>query len=400
MTIPPSAVTGPAIYPTAASYGRRTHTARAREVIVGRAPSSAPTGPVERISIGGAENDSTYSARIQLLRGGLPWIDQTVSVLTDGSATQTELRDLLDTAIKGNVLLRAGLDPDTPTTPGTNQLDLNVIPGVTAVITFPDNPTGDLTTSQVSAGSGFTQYLYGYVYSVGAALAGQPRGLRAESVAPLSEVTGDLLTLTITHGAGASYSIEVFTDHPANGTQAKLVAFSAGADADATDANAVTALTAAYPVASGYVAEATATGTVVLRSMPGTVVTTGAITASGGGGAPAMTAAVTGGGALPTLTLAVDGGNVSATPRYDGLPALVTGPDAGTYIQCADPSGLSTGWTIPTTGAPALNGKVYVESAASGRGQCYTTPTPTRILWTDARFGGVDPAGTATILAL
>lgn len=395
----PTPISGNTVYPSGAAFGRKVQSIGDKENIKAFDPVGGPSGPVYRIAIAGAENSETYSAQFVVAKNGTDIFTRTVTAETDGSATQTELRDALDAAILADELLMQALVTDNPTDPGTNLLDVNFKAGWTATITFPLNPTTDLSVSTQTAAVAAPTFSYGYVYRRVSGPSGQPPGRRSEGIQALAEVNGPVLTYTITNDASGAYSGTISLSDPSGAASGTYpFSFSGDASAATTDANAVAAFEALFPTAT---VTNPSTGSVVI-SWPVGYVAIPVTTVATGGSADLAVAVTDSGDAAPDLLLCVDEGRTAPATSLDGSPTDVTGPNATTNPLAAQSSDKTTQWTVPYTEAVSLGGDVWVESAAAGRGTCVATPTPTCIYFGDAEFVSVDPQASteSTIIAL
>lgn len=388
MAIP---ITGAPTYPTASAFGA---IARAGSAPVrAYSPVGGPSGPIYRISIAGAENSETYSARIIGTFYGQQVFDETESVETDASATQTELRDLLDAAIKGNNTIAQALDVEDPTDPGTNLLDINTAPGWELTITFPANPTTDLSVAVQSAAVARPEFLYGYVYRR-VSLATAIDGIRREGIQAITEISGPEITIALTY-AGSQTGQWAVTYRDATG-DVKILSD----DSIATGANLAAFLAAFEASVDGEFGgdiTVTATSPNVVISMPvGYEVISFSASASGGAAAAAT---LDTGDDAPDFVLVTADARTAPVGRNDGQPSTVTGPIPTQSPQGMRPGIGDTQVTVPYTESVTQGDLVFVETAAANRGKVYATPTPTCAPWHGATFAGVDPQA-STVSAL
>lgn len=214
------------------------------------------------------------------------------------------------------------------------------------------------------------------------------------TVANLSSLDGPVVTYTITHGGSATYTDFIRLRNPVGDFEDVSISFAAGANADATDDNAVAEFEAEFP--TGTAVANGATGTVTVTLPPGYwLASAHTITATGGGGSPAMTASDAAGDALPTgLAIVVDdnsevpatiGGTTSAYPADRGIPCLrLTGSRAD--ITVLDPGESIT-----------AGGSVYVDTTD---GRPYATAAANRfpLPKSSAVWIGQDPVNTSAAL--
>lgn len=348
-------------------------------------PSTAGTPQVYTIASGSPANTTTYG--LQVVVNSL-LIDETITYTTDGSATAGEVEAGFAAAWNANPVLF-----------GIGSAEVS---GGDLVVTMRDYTTDAtltgsdaasialLTITETTAPSAASSFPFGRWVQLAA-----PSGaLREELFSSITAPSQADVELTITHGASATYTvtIQAIQGNAATATPiVKTVTWSAGANADATDAAAVAALEAAFAL-TGFVADAPATGTVTLTAPLGWTLSAWDPSGTGGGGSPDLEADVSLPGALPEIAWVLDpmdesptsiGGDVTAVGA--GRPASIL-RDAPTVIAGVEASGAT----------PTYGGVVYVECAAGvNNGRPYTVQSATGSRYplptTRSRWYGVDP---------
>lgn len=356
------------------AIGRCVSSASGRMNTVACVDAEGRSGQNHRISIAGAENVSLYEVRFQA-----EGLDVTVGYTTDGSATPEELRDGLYDAISADPILGAYLDQLTK---GTDLLDVDSRKGVDLTLTFPANPTTDLSVVKTAEGSG-PQYLYGQAVEILAATISAGKLTPSYGMRRPNSVAGQILDVTIVHDADDTYTVTGTLDGVPN-----VFTFAAGAAAGDTDNNAKAAMEAAVP---GSLATIVATGDIDWTMPPGAVWNT--ITAVSDDAGTVALALNTAGAEVPFYGLVVDD---MATPTFGTATGQtdVVGPLPGSPGLVASKSG-STVWAVqfPTGETITRGGTVYVEAdtGSADRGLLFADPSQTRVPWAGAEWVGADP---------
>ena len=365
--------------------------------LAGALSADIAVAQVTTVNVTAATNSSLYSMRV--VASGTGWgfaVDETVSYTSDGSATRQEIANGLTAAALANPVLGA----IATAAAGTNVLALTCTRGgaaYTFTVTFPANPSTDLTQTATTAAADAPTYYIGRCVQDAGSQTGP--NVKIEEVAAL---TPSDLTYTVTHGAGATYTGTFTVQDPDGIESAFSWTASAGANLAATLAAIDVALTTAVSGITGATVDSTASPDVVV-TLPlgwGSIVAL-TTTATGGGGSPAMTAAVTEGDALPVYYFVRDpmdqapirGQPTNTIATVDGgQPRVVPIVLGGGGDWAAE---VASGTTV-TTGA-----RVYVETAAGANlGRITPTPSVTAAPMR-TRTGGkvtfsyMDPAGGA-----
>jgi hypothetical protein len=298
---------------------------------------------VDLISIAGAENSSAYSIRAVSSTPGVNF-DATWSYTTDGSATATELQEGLIAAIEadaahGRVFSRVEAV-------STNQIRITWAGGRAGTLSFPANPTTDLTTATTAAG--FTAYEFGEAVQIGAnGTAGYAPGTGGGTI------VWDLTTNNNSQAITASFTVAA----PDGSISIVNVSATSSSTAALTTDAIIAAFTSAFPL--GSVVETTADDVVTVTLPPGysavrTAFSTGTVVAT-------LVTAV--GSPLPEIGIVLRDRSCTAPLESITGPASVVGPVAGTPFNVLRASG-GIEYIVPVaSGTPAIGGPVYVDNA-------------------------------------
>lgn len=358
-----------------ASIGRPVRQVFGRKTVRARKDTEGATAQTSQINVTATQNTTTYSVRFQGKS-----LDETVPVTTDGTATQEKLRDLLVAAIEANPALMAFVDSVVA---GVNLLIVTwkeAVPTVT--VNFPTNPSTDLTLTTVASAAA-PQYLYGQAAEV-RSVAAQPPLLTSGVRRPV-EISGEVLGVSITHSGGETFQVVYLIDGGST-----TVGWAAGANADATDLLAETALEGALPAGTDVTVDST--GELTVTFTPG--VSVSIVSGSGTGAADVSTAVDSAADPLPKFCLVIDDFEtppVDSIARFKG-PAI--GPYPGTAPQTADSSGGGVEWAVASPGIAVSDGDpVYVEadSGDADYGLLKAAPSLTRIPWLGMQWVTIDP---------
>lgn len=344
--------------------------------------SDLEVAQVTTVTVGGATNSALYSIRVVDQDGN----GATVSYTSDGSATTAEIAAGLLAAAVADPLFSALVAATGPTS--TTIRLTNRIGGAdqTFTVSFPDNPSTQLTQAATTAAADAATYIIGRFAEV----SGQ-EGANL-TVETLDSFTPASIAYTVTHGAGATYSGTFTVNNPLTGGQDAISwTASAGANLAATLVNINAALTTAV---SGIVGAVVATASpVVSVTLPGGWGQPLSIAAdgSGGGGAPAMTAATTASTALPRYVLVRDSDDWAPVR---GQPTNEIQPFNGRAVPVpvvARGNGSVWGVEIASGASVTAGAQVYVETAAGATlGRVTPTPSTTAAPVAGATFAFVD----------
>jgi hypothetical protein len=353
---------------------------------------------VTTINVTAAQNSTAYSVRV-IASADDDWgfdVDRTVSVTTDASGTQAELAVLIADAINADAILGAVVSATAGaiTVPLTGR---NGGAGYTYTVSFPVNPSTDLTQTATTAAADAPTYTIGRFCERATGQTGaNPK------VQEINALTNEKLTYTVTHGAGATYS-GTFTVQDPTGIEAAFTwTASAGANLAATLAAIDVALTAAVAGITGATVIDTASPTVVVNFPAGY---NGAVsltsTGTGGAGSPAMTAAVTTGSVVPAYYLVRDPQD-QAPIRGQSTTTIATVSN-GQPRPVPIVLGGGCDWTVEVASGTSFTSgaQVYVETAAGANlGRATATPSATAApVYTrpgaPVRFAYADPTSSA-----
>lgn len=292
---------------------------------------------VTTVAIGGATNSSEYSLRVTETTAGGNFI-AIYSMTTDGSATQTEIRDGLIAEMVDDPALGRMI---TKVVAGSNSIVLTGAGTRTFAVTFPSNPSTHLTASTVAAG--FTQFAFGDAVQVNPALmsASTPAGTGGGSLG---------ITVTTNNNSQAlAFKIEI-TDPEGQPTVYAFAATS-GASASATTDAIDTALVALLP-SFATVTKASPLTTVTMP--PGySIAVTSAVTQ----GTVVLTIAATAPAPLPEIGVVFDDGTTAALETATGAQ-FVTGPRPGATFSVFRKSSRQR-IRVRTTAALTVGNRVY-----------------------------------------
>jgi len=352
---------------------------------------------VTTINVTAAQNSTAYSVRV-IASADDDWgfdVDRTVSVTTDASGTQAELAVLIADAVNEDPILGAVVSATagSVTVPLTGRTGGA---GYTFTVSFPVNPSTDLTQTATTAAADAPTYKIGRFCEAATGRTGANL-----LVQEINSLTNEKITYTVTHGAGATYSGTFTVQDPSNIETAYSWTASAGANLAATLAAIDVALTAAVAGITGATVD-TASPTVVVNFPAGF---NGAVsltsTGAGGGGSPAMTAAVTTGSVVPAYYLVRD--------PQDQAP--IRGQSTNTIATVSNgqprpvPIVLGGGcdWTVEVASGTSFTSgaQVYVETASGANlGRATATPSATAAPvysrpGAPVRFAYADPTSSA-----
>ncbi len=373
-----------------ALIGRLLYTSNTSPDPLPRRDSVGSTKQITTITCGAPDNSSDYTVAFTSTADGASGEAVSVTVTTDASATDAELRTLLLAALYDEPGFMRFVESIGGT---TTTLVVTFLEGQKGTFEFTANPSTALTQAATQAQADSQEYLYGRAVEV---VARPDDNVSNEGVRPLVAGAGEVLTVTTNTAANTETSTAVYAYTPAGGaTRQVTVVFTSGADATAATAAAVIAYAAAFPNATVTDNDPTATvsfpmgDTVALISITNT-------------GLLDVSASVAAGSAVPRCTLVY---NDQTEPISDAYPST------------AAPTG-TTDKTVSTIDAGVMNverdtsetitkgGIAWAETAdGANKGRLYATPSPTRTAVLvgngriPCRFEAVDPS-VSTLAAL
>jgi len=332
--------------------------------------TSGAVAQVTTINVTAATNSDTYTVRFVFAEFG---IDESISYTSDASATQTEVRDGLIAAAEANAALNGAISFAA----GTNTVVATSRIGgadYTFVVTFTANPSTDLTQTATTAAADFPIYYMGRAAQIaGVSSADSTQQLTCTTVQAL---TGPIETSTITHGAGATYTASSILQAPDGTTQAFSWSASAGANLAATLVNAQTAILAALAAIGVNGGSNISSPDVTMELPPGWVIIPVGSDASGGGGAPAISIAVTDGSAVPEYALVRDPRDQETIRGQANNAIIADGTAIPLSFGGADYAAEASGTAV------SFGDSVYVETASGANaGLLYPEDSTTRALF-------------------
>lgn len=326
-----------------------------------------PIVQVDDINVTGAENSETYTVRFA---GNDPMsnpLTLDISAETDGSATQTELRDALIAAINATPAIFFLIEKVEA---GTNKVVVTWKDGATGAISFPVNPTTDLTLTSVQSASD-VRYFYGYAAKE-VANASASDAMHNGGASKLTALAGPVLTLSVDTNADAqAFSGSLLISLP--GEESFVFEFdgTSGASAALTSA----AISAAIDLSAYGVENTVASPDVELAFPVGATVSVLSLTA---GGSLDIGTAAEAGDAMPALFLCIQAYQAAVADDLKG-------PQANRPISAAF-VGDGTVFAVPNVAAN-YGDKVYVETASGAdNGKLFPAPGPSRVRWVGASF--------------
>lgn len=352
---------------------------------------------VTTINVTAAHSSSLYEVRV-IASADDSWgfdVDRTVGYTSDGSATQAEIAAGIAEAVNADAILGAivSADAGSVTVPLTGR---NGGAGYTFTVSFPTNPSTDLTQTATTAAADAPTYKIGRFCEAASGQSGSN-----PKVQEINALTNEKLTYTVTHGAGATYSGTFTVQDPTNVETAYSWTASAGANLAATLVNIDAALTTAVSGITGATVDTTSPDVVVNfpAGYNGAVSLTS--TGTGGGGSPAMTAAVTTGSVVPAYYLVRDPQD-QAPIRGQSTTTIATVSNGQPRVVPIVLGG-GCGWTVEVaSGTSVTSGaQVYVETAAGANlGRATATPSATAAPvysrpGAPVRFAYADPTSSA-----
>lgn len=369
----------------ATAQGRIGALLRGPRNCVARRDISGATVQSDRINVTGAENSETYVIRFTSANAERDGYYVDITAVTDSSSSQTELRDAIYAAALNSPNLFTLISGITT---GTNILTVTWLDGQTGTITFPTNPTTDLTLTSLAVAADAAQYYYGRAAEV-VDLTTMLAAEYGEGLRVATAVAGASLTLTIVHDAGDTYTVSYTYESAEGAITTSSFDFAAGADLAAAVANAIAAAEAAFPLAT-VTSPGAGVVSIVLEAGANIWGVTGASDDAG----TVTPSAVTAPAALPKFALvALD--NSTPLPDTYPVPAQPVGPDIGAMVQTADPMSGAALYvvTVDTSESISRGDAVYVETTAGATlGRLYNTQTASRVPWPAAKWAGVDPS--------
>lgn len=358
----------------------------------GRIISLDPEGPTQQVdvlTITSPANSSAYVVTVACTVNGLR-VSRTLSFTTDGSASAAELGAGLYAAYLADGQLTSLFSSVTDS--GAGVLTFVWKRGFSGTFTLTTNPSTAIAKSTTAAAAG-PSYGYGSLVQVVSSANMPSNNVSLAAQSPVA-VAGAVLTFTVTHGAGATYTAVVQNDVWGGGSITKNVSASAGANAAATDAAIIAALEAAFTNATGA---APSTGTVTLTFPAGDDASAWDALGTGGGGSPALAVAKTSGpAALPQVAIVL---NDHATAPLESRTALtsVSGSDPGQSVRAIMAGDGSTGVGVAAQHTSyTLGSAVWYDTS----GLLYNAAAPGRIPAPGLRWVKLSSDSTIAILAL
>ena len=359
----------PQTNPAYAAVGRMVSGVITAALLLSALSDDIAVAQVTTANVTAAHNSSEYSMKVVATGDGWGFsLSRTVSYTSDSGATQQEIADGLTAA----ALADAELGTIATAAAGTNNLALTCTrggAGYTFTVTFPANPSTNLTQTATTAAADAPTYTFGRCAEDVSATGPNPT---VQSVQPLTPST---LVYAVTHGAGATYAGTFTVQDPDGIEQSVSWTASAGANLAATLVAINAAITTQVAGITGALV-ATANPNVTL-SLPlgwGSIVPL-TTSATGGGGSPAMTATATEGDAVPAYLFIRDSQD-QAPIRGQATNTIAT-VDGGQPRVVPVVVGGGCNWAAEiASGATCTPGaQVYVETTA-GSTQGRITPTP------------------------
>jgi len=359
----------PQTSPAYAAVGRMVSGVLTAALLLGALSDDIAVPQVTTVNVTAASNSSAYSMKVVATGAGWGFsVSRTVSYTSDASATQQEIADGLVAA----ALADAELGTIATAAAGTNNLALTCTRGgadYTFTVTFPANPSTNLTQTATTAAADAPTYYFGRVCELVGASGPNP------TVQPVAALTPSTLTYAVTHGAGATYAGTFTVQNPDGVEQSVSWSASAGANLAATLVAVNAAITTQVAGITGALV-ATSSPNVVL-SLPlgwGSIVPL-TTSATGGGGSPAMTATAAEGTAVPTYLFIRD--PQDQAPIRGRATNTIATVDGGQPRVVPVVLGGGCNWAAEiASGASCTPGaQVYVETTA-GSTQGRITPTP------------------------
>lgn len=327
------------------------------------------------ISVAGAEASSLYSVRFLNTAPNRQGLFATPSYTTDSSTSATELRDGLIAAIDADGLAGSMVAVSAVS---TDQILVIWLQGQKGTISFPANPTTDLTQASVTAALPFPIFYFGRAVQVVDSMSVQ--AISSEAVINPTLAGGPTIVFDLTtNNTAQSLSADILV----NGVLYDFAATSS-TTADLTLAAVATGLETAGFAASQITTDLTG-DTVTVQLPPGS---TGSV-ANQALGTVVATWAVTAPTAYAQFALVCDGEQPPCLCVDEGQGYA----SAAGGVLTANPSG-GTVWAVPFSESSVITGgPVYVETTVGDNlGKLYTASSATRILWPEAKWVRVDPS--------
>lgn len=334
-------------------------------------PVDGATAQVSTVTFSSVSNSSPYAVGFN---DGIH--STTVSITTDGSATDTEAGDLFVAALEADPIA-SGMFSGVNAT-GTVTLTART-PGLAITLTEVTDTGGHMALATTTSASSGTQYPLGRFVQLDVS------GTQVRASLPDTPTQGTI-AVTVTHAASSTYRISLGLRSPFGVQTTVEIGFSAGANVTATGAAmeaAVEASTAIYGVAGLLqAAPATPSGSdvVVTITLPAGwsyihTATTGDVTTAGA--AALAFAAGTTAGAVPACAIVHDPGNLSSTTLGGSTPTYI---DGGKEVPFCTRTGLGNVVVADPGSAPSFGAMVFYETAAgANRGLPLITPTATSL---------------------
>lgn len=355
------------------------------ERVTPRVDSAGATSQVDRINVTGATNSETYTIRVSSTTPGEAGRAYDVSAETDGSATQAELTTAIVAALRGDPRMSVLL---ASVEAGTNVVTVTWRSGKAGTVSFPDNPSTDLTLTSLST-AGQSAYLFGRFAKV----AGVTSDGVQQTIEPLSALAGPVVTIAVdTNDDGSDVTVNLLHAPAGEPMQQISITATAGASADLTT-EAIRAAAAAALTGSGAVVTGSAADDEVTIELPvGDSAVVQSVTVEG---TLAVSASVAAGDALPRMTYIRDGGWTALAAPGAAAP---TGPAPLTGVSTVDVGGAFQYVCEPPADSVTFGAGVYIETAAGANlGRPYAGPSPSRARLPGARWVSLSTADGASV---
>lgn len=359
----------PQTNPAYAAVGRMVSGVLTAALLLGALSDDIAVAQVTTVNVTSSHASSTYSMKVVATGDWGFSLSRTVEYVSLGSTSQQAIANGLTAA----ALADAELGTIATAKAGTNNLALTATrggAGYTFTVSFPANPSTDLTKTETTPAADAPTYTFGRCCELVGANGPNP------TVQPVAALTPSTLTYAVTHGAGATYAGTFTVQNPDGVEQSVSWSASAGANLAATLAAIDVALTTQVAGITGALVSDATSPNVVL-SLPlgwGSIVPL-TTSATGGGGSPAMTATADEGDTVPTYLFIRDAQD-QAPIRGQPTNTIAT-VDGGQPRVVPVVLGGGCSWAAEiASGATCTPGaQVYVETAA-GSTQGRITPTP------------------------
>lgn len=336
---------------------------------------------VTTISIGGAENASLYSILVTSAELG-------ISALVSFTTASTSVE-----ALRNGLIAAWNASPYAGSIATVSAASASIVvtgnlPGAAFTLSFPSNPTTDLTQSTGQAATAYAAYLYGrFVQPL--SWASSTYQLNQAYIGHLAAVSGPTINLALTYATTGNATVAMFLQGPDGNVSQVPATWAYGGNLAAALAAGKVAIDAALATAGISAVAVVASPDLDIALPVGYRIVS--VDASVEGVGNDIVATSDAGDAPPaSCPIVMDPGTngqyvgsatTGVTNALPGQPiALLTGGDQEIYVE--DPGAAITYGSV-----------VYVESAAgANNGRPYTVASATRFAHPTARWVGADPA--------